>query len=161
MRIYHESNDTVLVWCGIAHFEHNQHNFLPKIMNLLLNRVNVTNSNMMMDWFNEGITRLQRHHARLMWSCFFENIRAKGYINFCPKSCVTLFYMVNATNTNISVNWCNEDVARLQRYHARLMYCCPLRQHSSQMLHEFWPKIMIHAFAQDIYEKFKYKCELV
>ena len=57
----------------------------------------------------------------------FENTLGKGFINFCPNPWFTLLYRVNATISNISVIWFNEDITRLQRHHARIMWICMFR----------------------------------
>ena len=35
--------------------------------------------------------------------------------------------------SNISVNWFNEDIPRIQRHCARLMWSCPLRAQPTQI----------------------------
>ena len=60
-------------------------------------------------------------------------------------------------NSNISVNWFNEDIPRIQRHCARLMWSCPLRAQLTQISaqnHE-------SAFAPGKRAKFKYEDELV
>ena len=73
MRIYHDFNDTMLPWCGVAHFENARAKgyicFSPKSWITFLHRINVTISNISVNWFNEDIPRFQWHHAPLMWSC--------------------------------------------------------------------------------------------
>ena len=127
----------------------------------LLYRINVTISNIIVNWFNEDMPRLQWHHARPMWSCPLREHSCQGYIYFSPKSWITLLYRINVTNSNISANWFNLDMPRFQWHLARLMWSCPLWEHSSQKLPIFLPKIMNHTFVQDKCDKFKYEYELV
>ena len=61
------------------------HIFGPKSRITLLYMINVTISNMSAIWFNEDITRLQRHHARPMWSCLFREHSLQRLHNFLPK----------------------------------------------------------------------------
>ena len=126
MRICHDSNDTMLARCGVAHFENTRATgfkyFSPKSWITLLFRINVTISNISVNWFNEDMPRFQWHHACPMWSC---PLRAKGFIYFCPKSWITLLYRVNVTISNISVNWFNEGMPLFQWHHARPMWSCP------------------------------------
>ena len=148
MRICHDSNDTLLARCRGAPFENTRvkgyTNFSPKSWITLLHRINVTISNISVNWFNEVC-----HHSNgtMLARCgvaHFENTGAKCYINFSPKSWITLLHRINAKITNISVNWFNEYMPRLQWHHARPVWSCPLRQHSCQRLHKFQPEIMNH-----------------
>ena len=45
------------------------HIFLPKSWITLLYKINVTISNISVNWFNEDMPRFQWHHARPLWSC--------------------------------------------------------------------------------------------
>ena len=159
MRICHDSKDTMLARCGVAHFENTRAkgyiNFSPKSWITLLYRITVTIWNISVNWFNEDIPRFQWHHARPMWSC---PLCAKGFIYLYPKSRITLLYRINVAVSNISVNWFNEDMPRFQWHHARPMWSCPLREHSCQMFRIFLPKIMKHTFVQDKCANFKYMC---
>ena len=73
MRICHDSNDTLLSRCGVAHFENTRAKgyiyFIPKSWITLLNRINVTISNISVNWFNEDMPRFQWRLALPMWSC--------------------------------------------------------------------------------------------
>ena len=162
MRICHDSNDTMLARCGVAHFENTRAKghiyFSPSSWITLLYRINVINSNITVNWFNEDMPRFQWHHARPMWIAHFENTRAKGHIYLSPKSWITLLYRINVTTSNVSVNWFNEDMPRFQWHHARPMWSCPLREHSRQRFPIFRPEIMNHTFVQDKCDNFKYNC---
>ena len=162
MRIFHDSNDTMLARCGVAHFENTRAKgimyFIPKSRTTLLHRINVTISNISVNWFDEDMPRFQWHLARPMWSCLFREHSCQRFIYFCLNSWVTLLYRINVTISNISVNWFNEDMPRFQWHHARPMWSCPLREHSLQRFYIFQPEIMNHTFVQDKCNNFKYKC---
>ena len=143
MRIYHNSNATMLAKSGVARFEitlcKGNTYFGPKSRITLLYRINVTISNMNVIWFNENITRLQRHHARPKWTCLFRE-HSMQRLHICgPKSWITLLYRINVTISNMSVIWFNEDIPQLQRHHARQKWSCLFREHSLQRFHNFGP----------------------
>ena len=74
MRIYHDSNGTILAKSGVACFENTLckgYTNFPKPWFTRLYKINVTISNMSVIWFNEDIPQLQRHHARQKWRCLF------------------------------------------------------------------------------------------
>ena len=135
--------------------------FGPKSWITLLYRINVTIVNMSVIWFNEDITPLQRHHTRPKWSWRFWEHSLQMLHIFWTKPWFTILHRINLTISNISVIWFNEDIPRLQRHHARLMWSCLFREHSLQRFHKFRTKIVNHTFAQDKCDNSKYECYLV
>ena len=165
MRLCHDSNGTMLARCGVGHFENTRAKgfpyFSPKSWITLLYMMNVTNSNITINWFTEDMSRFQWHHARPMWSCPLREHSCQGYIYFSPKSWITLLHRIDVPTSNISVNWFNEDMPRFQWHYAPPMLSFPLREHSCQRLRIFQPNIMKHTFAQDKCDNFKYEWYLV
>ena len=162
MRTCHDSNDTLLARCWVAHFENTRAkgyiHFSPKSWISLSHRKNMTISNISVNWFNEDMPRFQWHLARPMMSCPHREHSRQRLHTFQPEIMNHLLHRINVTISNTSVNWFNEDMPRFQWHPARPMLSCPPREHSRQMLHKFQPEIMNHPVTPDKYDNFKYKC---
>ena len=61
------------------------HIFLPKSWITFLYRINVTISNISVNWFNEDMPWSQRHLARRMWSCSLREHSCQWFHLFQPK----------------------------------------------------------------------------
>ena len=159
MRICHDSNDTLRAGCGIACFENTRAKrfiyFSPKSWITLLYRINVTISNISVNWFNEDMPRLQWHLAGPMRSCPLREHSRQRIHTLQPEIMNHLLHRINVTISNISVNWFNEDMPRFQWHLARPMLSCPPREHSRQRLHKFQPEIMNHPVTPDKCDNFK------